>query len=698
MRELTLRKESEGRFLRWKKGDSRNMYSWKLLTKKIAIWMIVCVMLVGICPVQAQAATESMTIYGIYVDKNNKGDAVLLKSAGEYLLMDLGLYDNIPALCDQLDSAGITHFKLYFSHLHIDHVGGKKGDFMAGLQYMQKRGYKIDFLYLADPALAPESDDYGKKYELLRQYMEEYFGGEQRMLYLKKGSQFAVGYAAIEVLGPSLEYVQSVHPTDYANKVPDDEAETEAGQSIMMTYYENNCSLVSRISCAGRSYLTAGDMLKVEANYLVKEYGDLLKSDIYKLSHHGTALGNTQALLNLIDPAYTFAINNGNTHYDEELKQWAFNRSLVSAKPVSMPYYVANEQKTIAYRVSDGKISLYQGETLGDLKKVKGWIAVYGADGINRDKDYYYIGADGVPLTGVQEIEGKKYYYTNGGCMEYGGYDENGVYSGWKEYDIWKHRYFKLEKDSDIAVMLTGFHRIDGQLYYFDTNGWKEEGGDEPDFIVIQGNSYVVNEDGIFSTDIELEFNGKRYYFNHDGVMLTNSKIELDGEYYYYGKYGSRVASVFVKIDGNSYYFDEQGKMVHGGTYLLGGKEYYFGDDGIMACRQKVKIGSKYYYYGKYGTKVSDVLVKIGAYKYYFDEEGVMVKNQFVELGTNAYYFDKKGRMVVKQFVEDEDGNKYYFGKKGTMVKSKSVKIGKETYTFDENGIMVTEDDQQDAA
>ncbi len=654
--------------------------------------MMACVMLTGMCPVQAQAASESMTIYGIYVNGSNKGDAVLLKSAGEYMLMDLGLYENMPALCDQLDSAGITHFKLYLSHLHIDHVGGKKGDFMAGLNYLQQRGYKIDFLYLADPSLAPESDDYAQKYELIRQYMEDYFGGEQHVLYLKKGSQFAVGYATVDVLGPSLEYVQSIHPSDYAAKVPDDEAESEYGQSVMMTYYENNCSLVSRVTCGGRSYLTAGDMLKVEANYLVKECGQALKSDIYKLSHHGTALGNTQALLNAIDPIYTFAINNGNTSYDEELKQWAFNRSLVSAKPVSMPYYVANEKKTIAYRVADGDISLYQGESLGSLKKVKGWIAVYGADGINREKDYYYIGADGVPLTGVQEIEGQKYYYTDTGCMDYGDYDENGAYLGWKEYDIWKHRFFELN-DSGIAVMLTGFHRIDGNLYYFDANGWKEEGTDELEMLVIDGKTYAVNEDGIFSADVELEFGGKLYYFAHDGAMLTKEKVKLDGDYYYYGKYGSRVASVFVTIAGDQYYFDDQGKMVHGGAYTLGDKEYYFDKSGVMACRQRVKIGSKYYYYGKYGTRVYDTIVKIDADKYYFDEDGIMVKNQFVEIGSKTYYFDKKGRMVVKQFVEDEEGNQYYFGKKGTMVKDKTVKIGKDHYTFDEEGKLV--DDEQ---
>lgn len=654
----------------------------------MALMMVVCAQ-----PIQAKAAsTESMTIYGLYVDSQSKGDAVLIKSASEYILMDMGLYENMPQLCAQLDAAGITHLKLYFSHLHIDHVGGKNGDFMAGLNYLRDHGYTIDYLYVADPSLAPESDDYAQKYEMLRAYMNDYMGGENRIMYLKQGSQFTVGYATFDVLAPSLEYVNGIHPEDYASKVPDEEAETEVGQSIKMTYYENNCSLVTRVTCGGVTYLTGGDLLKVEADYLVKTFGSALKSDIYKLSHHGTALGNSKTLLEAIDPTYTFAINNGSTSYDYELKQWAFNRSLGAAKPVSMPYYVANEKKTIAYRVSDGTITLYQGTSLESLKKVTGWIGVYGADGINRTQDYYYIGADGVPLAGVQEIEGNKYYFTEGGCMDYGDYDEYGAYLGWKEYDIWKHRYFKLVTEEGIAVMLTGFQTIDGKLYYFDDNGWKEEGGDELDFIVIGDHTYAVDEDGVFTTSQLLEFDGKQYYFNENGEMAVKQIVPIDGASYYFGKYGTKQYNLLTKVGGNAYYFDEEGKMLCGQELLLNNKEYYFDKEGVMAVKQRVKRAGNYYYYGKYGTKVKDKIVKVDDYKYYFDEDGIMVKDQMVTVGTKTYYFDKKGHMVFKQFVTDEEGNMYYFGKYGTMVKSKTAKVEGVKYTFDENGIAVPAD------
>ena len=89
-------------------------------------------------------------------------------------------------------------------------------------------------------------------------------------------------------------------------------------------------------------------------------------------------------LLDAIDPTYAFAINNGKTSYDYELKQWAFNRSLSTAKPVSMPYYVANEKKTIAYDLKYGLLYFYL--VVSEILLIfaeKFIMSDYGADGYN---------------------------------------------------------------------------------------------------------------------------------------------------------------------------------------------------------------------------------------------------------------------------------------------------------------------------
>ena len=666
----------------------------KLLRKiqKGSLLVLMLVLIVCAQPVPAKAAaTDSMTIYAMYLDAQDKGDAVLIKSAGEYILMDLGYEDHVPALCKQLKAIGVTHFKLYLSHLHIDHVGGRRGNFMAGLNYLREQGFTIDYMYLPDPSLAPESIDYPEKYRLLREYM----GGEDRIMYLQQGSQFVVGYATFEVLAPSLAYVNSIHPGNYSSKVPDDDAEMTSGQKVMTTYYENDCSLITRVSCDGVSFLTGGDLLKVEAEYLVKELGSALKADIYQLSHHGTALGSTKNLLEAIDPIYTFAINNGSTAYNYELQQWAFNRSLIAAKPVSMPYYVANEKQTIAYRISNGGITLYQGASLSSLKKVKGWISVYGSDGINRQKDFYYSGENGGPVAGVKSLDGKKYYFSTTGCMDYGDYDEYGMYLGWKEYDTAKHRYFRLVTEDGKTEMLTGFQTIDGNLYYFDSNGWLEEGGDELGMITIGDRTYAVDEEGIFHTNELLEFGGKQYYFGKNGEMAVKEIVSIDGAKYYFGKYGTKQYNLLTQVGTETYYFNEEGKMIANQELTLNNKEYCFDKTGAMICKKIVKRHGNFYYYGKYGTKVKNKIAEVDGASYYFDEEGIMAKDQMVTVGTKTYYFDKHGKMVISQFVTDKEGNKYYFGKYGTMVTSKTVTIEGEKYTFDEKGMIVTTETTQ---
>ena len=61
----------------------------KLLRKiqKGSLLVLMLVLIVCAQPVPAKAAaTDSMTIYAMYLDAQDKGDAVLIKSAGEYIL------------------------------------------------------------------------------------------------------------------------------------------------------------------------------------------------------------------------------------------------------------------------------------------------------------------------------------------------------------------------------------------------------------------------------------------------------------------------------------------------------------------------------------------------------------------------------------------------------------------------------------
>ena len=658
--------------------------------KCLVACMLVTAILIGLLPANAQqvkAASEYMNIYGIYLDGGEKGDAVLVESNGEYLLMDMGMYSNMPAICHQLKALGVTCFDLYFSHLHMDHVGAARGDWIKGLNYIKEQGLEIKHMYLPDPSLAPESGDYPRKYSMLQNFMETQMGGTDRIIYLKRGDSFKVGGAVAAVIGPDNAFVNSIHPSDYRNKVGDAEAETEAGQNVMETYYENNCSLITRISCAGVSYLTAGDMLKDEADYMLQYYSYQLKSDIYKMSHHGTATGNSTAMLAAIDPIYSFASNSANTGISESTNMWVYGKSCNAAKQVSMPYFIASEQETIIYHAENGKITPYRGTLIDEENKMTGWVALYGADGINRKKDYYYLDENGVPLTGVQTINGSVYYLGNGGCMEYGDYDENGIYQGWKRYSGGIYRFYFEKEGSNLTTMATGVTRIGSDYYLFYPDGTKEEGIGVFALKVIDGATYAINEDSTIVVGKDIEYDGYEYHFYNDGKMAEKQFVEKDGNTYYYGKYGRKIYSTLLTYAGKYYYLGSDGVMYRNKYLTLdNGDTYYFGEDGVAITNQFKKRSGAYYYFGKYGTLVKDQIVTVDGDDYLLCADGARAGRGFHVKDNKEYFTDKNGKILKKCFVKS-GGNIYYVGKYGTKVTDQVVTVDQRDYYVDAEGI-----------
>ena len=69
------------------------MSNFKSKLKKISLVLMALMMVVCAEPIPAKAASlDGMMIYGMYLDTKDKGDSVLIKSANEYILMDLGMH------------------------------------------------------------------------------------------------------------------------------------------------------------------------------------------------------------------------------------------------------------------------------------------------------------------------------------------------------------------------------------------------------------------------------------------------------------------------------------------------------------------------------------------------------------------------------------------------------------------------------
>ena len=157
-----------------------------------------------------------------------------------------------------------------------------------------------------------------------------------------------------------------------------------------------------------------------------------------------------------------------------------------------------------------------------------------------------------VSALGLQEIDGKKYYFGSDGKMQ------------------------------------TGFQEIEGETYFFSRLGGAMRTG----MFAIDGPTYYFDETGVMQTGLK-EIDGKKYYFGSDGKMQTGFQ-EIEGRTYFFSRLGGAMRTGMFAIDGPTYYFDETGVM-QTGTFNIDGIEYTFGSDGKLKGGWQVINGSTYY-------------------------------------------------------------------------------------------------------
>lgn len=674
-------------FLIKEKGEAmKKLKTLKTILACICI-MFICVFGTKTLRVNA-AANKEMNIYAMYLENEDKGDSVLLESKGEYLLMDLGVASHAPAIIEQLNALGVKDIDIYISHLHLDHVGGTNGDFLAGLKSLANAGINIHTMYLPDKKLAPLSVDYADKYQKIEGFMQD----KGKIIYLKVGDIVTVGDATGKIIGPL--NVNKLDPDDYAGLISDGDSDGEVDPKY--TYYENNCSLAAIFTCGTTRFFTAGDCLEDEAKLLVSAYGSSLQCDIMKLSHHGTGSGNTEELLGAVRPRYSFASNTGLAGVNSDTKKWKTHVAVKNASQYGICYQTGSQKKTMIYQIKNDVIKMYQGKTIKAGKHLVGWQRWNGADGEYRKSDCYYLDRNGVPLTGVQYLDGHYYYFGEGGCMEYGNYDADGKYQYWKSYGD-KRRYYTFSDDKKYSYMTVGFREISGVLYYFDAEGIKLEGNGKTEKVKIGNQYYSVGMSGAIARSTWSTIGKNKYYFGKNGTMQANYKAKIGKNYYIFGSDGKMLRAArgknLVTLSGKKYCVGTSGAVTVNDWATVGSAKYYCGKDGTVQRNTTVKIGKTFYYFGSDGKMVraskGKKLVTIGKKVYCVGTSGALTINDWATVGKDKYYFGKNGTMCKDKRVKINKSY-YYFGEDGKMVRNAKVKIGKKSYYFGKSGVMYT--------
>lgn len=78
----------------------------------------------------------------------------------------------------------------------------------------------------------------------------------------------------------------------------------------------NDCSLVLKVNCAGKSILFTGDIGKQVEKYLTEKYGGFLQSDIILAPHHGSKNSNTVPFVEVVNPKFVVFSVGYNNYYN----------------------------------------------------------------------------------------------------------------------------------------------------------------------------------------------------------------------------------------------------------------------------------------------------------------------------------------------------------------------------------------------
>ena len=369
---------------------------------------------------EAKAASwNSMKIYGIYMHRengviapnDNYGDAVLIESNGNYLLMDCGERlenGNKSNVINKLHMLGVKELDIYISHMHGDHTGG--------LEYiLEDEDIKVNNLYLPDEKLCERYYTPNTKKPISKIYEEKVKMAEDEgvnVIYLAPSfrstnknaiNHFTVGAASFDVVGPVGENytVEQFAPQD-------GKCGTKEG------HYLNNCSLTTIVTCGGFRYMTAGDIEKQEEDNLTNKYGYGLKCDVMKGSHHGLSTSNNSYFVSRVAPTWSFEENHG---------YYSIGSSTSNLKKYGFNYEVATNRATFIVDVDNNNVKIYRdwnGNMRADEAPLTGWV--------NTGKGYQYYNGSGYILKGWQWISGYAYYL--GGTSGYrytGSHKINGV-------------------------------------------------------------------------------------------------------------------------------------------------------------------------------------------------------------------------------------------------------------------------------
>ncbi len=240
------------------------------------------------------------------------------------------------------------------------------------------------------------------------------------------------------------------------------------------------------------------------------------------------------------------------------------------------------------------------------------------------------------------------------------------------------------KEDKKEEVKKTGINEVDGKKYYYDSEGQVKTNIK----LINEDTYYEAGEDGELQvrTDSWVKFDGKIYRTDQVGKILKGiSKVGDD--YYNFDKDGAINTSLKIIQDDHLLMADKTGKITNPKNYwfAIDGKTYRTGSDGKI-LRGLQNVNNNNYIFEKDGSMIQNRNLMLAGKYYKTNQKGLATnpKNAWIDYNGKKYHTNENG--YIQEGIWNIDGTLYYFSENG-LTGNKQITQKGITYNVDKNGI-----------
>ncbi|MDY2919317.1 MAG: peptidoglycan amidohydrolase family protein [Anaerococcus sp.] len=240
------------------------------------------------------------------------------------------------------------------------------------------------------------------------------------------------------------------------------------------------------------------------------------------------------------------------------------------------------------------------------------------------------------------------------------------------------------KEDKKEEVKKTGINEVDGKKYYYDSEGQVKTNIK----LINEDTYYEAGEDGELQVRTEswVKFDGKIYRTDQVGKILKGiSKVGDD--YYNFDKDGAINTSLKIIQDDHLLMADKTGKITNPKNYwfAIDGKTYRTGSDGKI-LRGLQNVNNNNYIFEKDGSMIQNRNLMLAGKYYKINQKGLATnpKNAWIDHNGKKYHTNENG--YIQEGIWNIDGTLYYFSENG-LTGNKQITQKGITYNVDKNGI-----------